>query len=454
MNVFISSNQIQYLVLAICWASTPAMLEAQDLADTTDQHALVALDTRLRSLKNELTEHRSLLRQASQLHDDVTLADEELTAIRKKLKDRQRLNQTLNEWTKASFVLGDNSSSCAMAIQESGEAWTIKAIAKPPFQQYALAAAIRSGVPCRADADCETVLKQVMRHQPPGISVPFIVRPAQIAINDATSRPFQGVDMRPEPAPTPEPRQSRPPNNRVEIYQLMGLSSNPQEAPLVLGTAFPITEHCLATSGFILNSVKEHPEQVARLILRRASVVEEIPVIDSAIHPRFLDECRKQAGERRSIGASLEHGPGNIERQQLQTRLAALDAALAVFDLGILVVDSPRMPALPVSEGAIAMDEPASLYGWPVIQERRVQPGSHPQETSGQLMAINPQRPLQLVTHLRDGSHWHGAPVIGSDGRVRGICSCPITFCDTPGQQRYHVASITQLAALARSVTP
>lgn len=450
-NLMFPNRGTLLLLLATSWGWTVSLAKASEPALTNAKQEIAELQWHLQALKTQLTERQKLLQQSVQLQDDVTRGPAELANLREKLADRQQLNQTLTQWTKASFFLGDNRSSHVLAIRESPDAWTVTAIATRPFLQYALVAAINAGVPRKEDTADEALLKQVLMHRPANGSVPFVVRPSQL------SHPEPNGDVTPSPPMNlrmTEPRQpaANEPRQSVETYQLVVINSNTQESPVVLATAFPISRHCFATSGCMLSTVANFPALASSLVIRRNADDAGIRVRNTVIHPGLLEEIRKQTPEREKLGLQIKRLAGTGDLQPVQTRLAALDAAIAVFDLGILEVDQPIASVWPINERPLETEEPTCVHGWPMTSDHILLPGSSPRTSSGNLVFVNAKRPLQIVTSSGDQSIWNGSPVVDRDGYVRGICSCPITLYGVQGERRFHVVSISQLATLTRNI--
>jgi hypothetical protein len=441
MKPIIWLNSIRFAVLLATLVSNLTILAAQDQSEANAQQEVGTLQTDLLRLQSELAEHRQRLKQSTLLTDEIERGQHELASLREKIKDRQRLCQALTLWTKASFVIGDNRSSRVMAIQEANDGWIVSCIATHPFQQYALVAAMSANVPCRSDVDCEALMKLILQYQPKDGSVPFVVHPSQLSASGLSSSVKPTESLLPN-APQKDPRPV------VGTYQLALRATHPQKSVLVLGTAFPINKHYLATSGSRLSAIAENPELLSELILRSPGGDEPLAVRSVLVHPQFRAITGKQAAERQNLTSRLDQNPDMQEQLEIRKRLAVLDAAVAMFDVGVVEVESPVKSVLPISNKSA--DDFVTLHGWPLMHGRIFNSDIGPQVSSGQLVVVSPNRPLQMVIRSNDEMVWPGAPVIGRDGRVRGICAGPLSLYDVPGEQRFYVVNISELAPLVR----
>lgn len=77
------------------------------------------------------------------------------------IRTRYAILEQLRHWTTASLIIGNQKTSKAAAFLETNGRYQITAIAQPPFQKWAVAAAMNSGAPCRADAKSLQILDDI-----------------------------------------------------------------------------------------------------------------------------------------------------------------------------------------------------------------------------------------------------------------------------------------------------
>jgi hypothetical protein len=435
------------VLLAICWIGLPATTTGQVPSEIIDlRNQVDKLESVLELLKHDLSESRSLHQQALDLRNEIEQADHEKEAREVRLKERQQLLETLGVWSSADLVLGDRNTSRVVALCRSTEGWTVTSIATRPFQQYALAAADRAGVPCRADAHTEAQLKEVLDAQPPGPFAPFTIRGDLLVPASPPAPPAE----QPKPATLdPTPPQPTPPANPSAVYQLILLPLKRGDPPQILGTAFAVNPHFLVTSGTLLLGALPDPKKVVpRLAIRFNPQTNEIRVADFMIHPRFCDEARKQAKQRAELMARKHRS------RQDNVNLATLDRSLAVFDMGLLLVEEDLPEFLEINLGLPLTDEAVQVRSW--------SPSSNPQhrlehaaeDVAGRIVSLGADRPIQLLAPLLPRADWRGSPLIGRDGSVRGIYTSPMTMGEVAGQGWHFATSISQLTSLLESARP
>lgn len=151
------------------------MCRAQGLTGASNLRSEVEhLETEFTALSGSFQRHEQLLAEVREISQELPHQKRSVETLKLQSTSRQLLVEELKCWATASLVLGNQRTPNAAALKETLSGYQVIAVANHPFQQYAIAAAIQGGVPCRADAGCATVLEELLGDLYQGKTLPMV----------------------------------------------------------------------------------------------------------------------------------------------------------------------------------------------------------------------------------------------------------------------------------------
>lgn len=184
-------NQYHLSLVAILFslAISPGLTHGQDA--TALRSEVERLQTEYNTLNDVAERHEQSLADVKNISQELPQQRQTILEMKAQLIRREQIERELKTWATASLVLGNQRTSGAAALRETESGYQIVAVAKHPFQQYAVAAAMQGRVPCRADARSTRLLDQVVSENSNGNGLPVM------ASEELSTRIAEVIALRP-----------------------------------------------------------------------------------------------------------------------------------------------------------------------------------------------------------------------------------------------------------------
>lgn len=163
---------LSLLAILVASAILQGLAEGQDTAALRSE--VERLQTEYNTLNDVAERQEQLLADVKALSQELPQQRQTIQEMNARLNRLKQIERELKIWATASLVLGNQRTSGAAALRETESGYQIVAVAKHPFQQYAVAAAMQGRVPCRADARSTRLLDQIASEESNGNGLPLM----------------------------------------------------------------------------------------------------------------------------------------------------------------------------------------------------------------------------------------------------------------------------------------